>query len=325
MPCHNNKTGDVRPCPRHPICCNRRWRSDSPGWASALSLESLRERYAAPSSGSRFIELDGFPLHYRDEGSRDKPVLVMIHGVVASLHTWDDWVKAMSPYFRIVRFDVPGFGLTGPGRDSRYSGERMVAILGQLLDFLKIDKASIAGNSLGGYIAWNFALAQPQRVERLVLIDPAGYQMRKVPWMIASAALPGSTLAMPLWMPRALIAQGIKEVYGEPGRIKPGVVDRYYDLSRRPGNRKGMMEIFRVLLKVNREELGTSGERIARIVAPTLLMWGERDRWISPKHVPLWQRDLPGIQVKTYPGVGHIPMEEIPEQTAADALRFLMA
>ncbi|MFT0701755.1 hypothetical protein, partial [Citrobacter meridianamericanus] len=87
--------------------------------------------------------------------------------------------------------------------------------------------------------------------------------------MIASAALPGSTLAMPLWMPRALIAQGIKEVYGEPGRIKPGVVDRYYDLSRRPGNRKGMMEIFRVLLKVNREELGTSGERIARIVAPT--------------------------------------------------------
>lgn len=147
MPCHNNKTGDVRPCPRHPICCNRRWRSDSPAWASALSLESLRERYAAPSSGSRFIELDGFPLHYRDEGSRDKPVLVMIHGVVASLHTWDDWVKAMSPYFRIVRFDVPGFGLTGPGRDSRYSGERMVAILGQLLDFLKIDKASIAGNS----------------------------------------------------------------------------------------------------------------------------------------------------------------------------------
>ncbi|MDE3887311.1 alpha/beta hydrolase [Escherichia coli] len=143
--------------------------------------------------------------------------------------------------------------------------------------------------------------------------------------MIASAALPGSTLAMPLWMPRALIAQGIKEVYGEPGRIKPGVVDRYYDLSRRPGNRKGMMEIFRVLLKGKREELGTSGERIARIVAPTLLMWGERDRWISPKHVPLWQRDLPGIQVKTYPGVGHIPMEEIPEQTAADALRFLMA
>ncbi len=289
----------------------------------SLPLDRLKARYASPDSGSRFIELDGFNVHYRDEGSRDKTVLVMIHGVVASLHTWDGWVQAFAPHYRIIRFDVPGFGLTGPKRSGDYSGERMIRIFGLLLDHLRIDKASIAGNSLGGYIAWNFALAQPSRVEKLVLIDPAGYQMRKVPWMIASAALPGSTVAMPMWMPRALIAQGIREVYGEPGRIKPGVVDRYYDLSRRPGNRRAMMEIFRVLLKVNRDELEGTGQRVAAIKAPTLLMWGERDRWISPKHVPLWQRDLPGIQVRTYPGVGHIPMEEIPEQTAADALRFL--
>ncbi|MCU9949333.1 alpha/beta fold hydrolase [Pseudomonas solani] len=289
----------------------------------SLPLDRLKARYASADSGSRFIELDGFNVHYRDEGSRDKPVLVMIHGVVASLHTWDDWVPAFAAHYRIIRFDVPGFGLTGPKRSGDYSGERMIRIFGLLLDHLRIDKVSIAGNSLGGYIAWNFALAQPARVEKLVLIDPAGYQMRKVPWMIASAALPGSTVAMPMWMPRALIAQGIKEVYGEPGRIKSGVVDRYYDLSRRPGNRRAMMEIFRVLLKVNKDELEGTGQRVAAIKAPTLLMWGERDRWISPKHVPLWQRDLPGIQVRTYPGVGHIPMEEIPEQTAADALRFL--
>lgn len=289
----------------------------------ALPLDRLKARYASPDSGSRFIELDGFNVHYRDEGSRDKPVLVMIHGVVASLHTWDGWISAFAPHYRIIRFDVPGFGLTGPKRDGDYSAERMMRVFGLLLDYLGIAKASIAGNSLGGYIAWNFALAAPDRVDKLVLIDPAGYPMAKVPWMIAAAALPGATWAMPLWMPRALIAQGIKEVYGEPGRIKPGVVDRYYDLTRRPGNRRAMMDIFRVLLKVNREELHTTPERVAKIQAPTLLMWGDRDRWISPKHVPLWQRDLPGIQVKTYAGVGHIPMEEIPERTAADALRFL--
>lgn len=289
----------------------------------ALPLDRLKARYASPDSGSRFIELDGFNVHYRDEGSRDKPVLVMIHGVVASLHTWDGWISAFAPHYRIIRFDVPGFGLTGPKRDGDYSAERMMRVFGLLLDYLGIAKASIAGNSLGGYIAWNFALSAPERVDKLVLIDPAGYPMAKVPWMIAAAALPGATWAMPLWMPRALIAQGIKEVYGEPGRIKPGVVDRYYDLTRRPGNRRAMMDIFRVLLKVNREELHTTPERVAKIQAPTLLMWGDRDRWISPKHVPLWQRDLPGIQVKTYAGVGHIPMEEIPERTAADALRFL--
>ncbi|SDL40099.1 alpha/beta fold hydrolase [Pseudomonas indica] len=289
----------------------------------SLPLDRLKARYASPDSGSRFIELDGFNVHYRDEGSRDKPVLVMIHGVVASLHTWDGWVSTFAPHYRIIRFDVPGFGLTGPKRDGDYSAERMMRVFGLLLDYLGIVKASIAGNSLGGYIAWNFAVAAPERVDKLVLIDPAGYPMAKVPWMIAAAALPGATWAMPLWMPRALIAQGIKEVYGEPGRIKPGVIDRYYDLTRRPGNRRAMMDIFRVLLKVNREELHTTPERVAKIQVPTLLMWGDRDRWISPRHVPLWQRDLPGIQVKTYAGVGHIPMEEIPERTAADALRFL--
>ena len=289
----------------------------------ALPLERLKSRYGNAANGSRYIELDGFNLHYRDEGSRDKPALVLIHGVVASLHTWDDWLPAFAADYRVIRFDVPGFGLTGPARDGVYSAERMIKVFGLLLDYLGVNKASIVGNSLGGYIAWNFALAQPQRVEKLVLIDPAGYHMHKVPWMIAAAALPGATVAMPLWMPRALIAQGIKEVYGEPARIKPGVVDRYNDLTRRPGNRRAMMDIFRVLLKVNKEELYGTAARVAQIQAPTLLLWGERDRWISPKHVPLWQRDLPGIQVKTYPGVGHIPMEEIPQQSAADALRFL--
>ncbi len=289
----------------------------------ALPLERLKTRYGNAANGSRYIELDGFNLHYRDEGSREKPVLVLIHGVVASLHTWDDWLPAFAADYRVIRFDVPGFGLTGPARDGVYSAERMIKVFGLLLDYLGVSKASIVGNSLGGYIAWNFALVQPQRVEKLVLIDPAGYHMHKVPWMIAAAALPGVTVAMPLWMPRALIAQGIKEVYGEPARIKPGVVDRYNDLTRRPGNRRAMMDIFRVLLKVNKDELHTTPARVAQIQAPTLLLWGERDRWISPKHVPLWQRDLPGIQVKTYPGVGHIPMEEIPQQSAADALRFL--
>jgi pimeloyl-ACP methyl ester carboxylesterase len=291
----------------------------------ALPLEQLKARYGNAANGSRYIELDGFNVHYRDEGSRDKPALVLIHGVVASLHTWDDWMPAFTADYRVIRFDVPGFGLTGPARDGVYSAERMIKVFGLLLDYLGVTKASLVGNSLGGYIAWNFALVQPQRVHKLVLIDPAGYHMQRVPWMIAAAALPGATVAMPMWMPRALIAQGIKEVYGEPARIKAGVVDRYNDLSRRPGNRRAMMDIFRVLLNVNRSELHTTGERVAQIQAPTLLLWGERDRWISPKHVPLWQRDLPGIQVKTYPGVGHIPMEEIPQQSAADTLRFLQA
>ncbi|WP_282343318.1 alpha/beta hydrolase [Pseudomonas sp. PS02288] len=290
----------------------------------ALSLERLKARYASAESGSRFVELDGFEVHYRDEGSRDKPALVLIHGVVSSLHTWDGWVAQLTAHYRLVRFDLPGFGLTGPPRHGGgYSTERLVRVLGLLLDYLGIERAHIAGNSLGGHLAWNFALQAPQRVSKLLLIDSAGYPMKKVPWMIASAALPGASLTIPLWMPRALIAQGIKEVYGDPERIAPGVVDRYYDLTRRPGNRRAMMEIFRLLLQVNRDELHDTPARVARIGVPTLLMWGESDRWISPRHVELWHRDLPGLQVITYEDVGHIPMEEVPERSAMDALRFL--
>ena len=180
----------------------------------SLSLAALKQRYGHPEQGSRFVRLDGFNLHYRDQGDRNKPVLLLIHGVVASLHTWDAWLPAFAADYRVIRFDVPGFGLTGPPSSGEYTAERMLKVLDLLLDHLDVSKASIVGNSLGGYIAWNYALLKPERVEKLVLIDPACYPMTKVPWMIASAALPGATVAMPMWMPRALIAEGIKQVYG---------------------------------------------------------------------------------------------------------------
>jgi pimeloyl-ACP methyl ester carboxylesterase len=291
----------------------------------SLSLAALKQRYGHPEQGSRFVRLDGFNLHYRDQGDRNKPVLVLIHGVVASLHTWEAWLPFFTRDYRVIRFDVPGFGLTGPPSSGEYSAKRMLKVLDLLLDHLDVSSASLVGNSLGGYLAWNYALLKPERVEKLVLIDPAAYPMTKIPWMIASAGLPGATLAMPIWMPRALIAEGVKQVYGEPARIQPGLVERYYDLSRRPGNRLAMMKIFRLLMQVNRDELHTTPARVAAIQAPTLLLWGARDRWISPSDVPLWQRDLPSIQVQVYAGVGHVPMEEIPAQSAADTLRFLQA
>jgi pimeloyl-ACP methyl ester carboxylesterase len=291
----------------------------------SLSLAALKQRYGHPDQGSRFVRLGGFNLHYRDQGARNKPVLVLIHGVVASLHTWDAWLPAFASDYRVIRFDVPGFGLTGPPNSGEYSAERMLNVLDLLLDHLDVSKATVVGNSLGGYIAWNYALLKPERVDKLVLIDPAGYPMAKVPWMIAAAALPGATVAMPMWMPRVLIAEGVKQVYGEPARIQPGVIDRYYDLSRRPGNRLAMMKIFRMLMHVNRDELHTTPARVAAIQAPTLLLWGARDRWIAPSQVALWQRDLPSIRVQVYAGVGHVPMEEIPAQSAADTLQFLHA
>lgn len=289
----------------------------------ALSLDELIRCYGSAEDGSQYVELDGFNVHFRDQGDPQKPPLVLIHGVASSLHAWNDWLTELAGDYRVIRFDLPGFGLTGPAKDGEYSAERVHHMLGLLLDYLNVERASIAGSSLGGYIAWTFAVQHPERVNKLILIDPVGYHIDKVPRLMAAANIPGSPLLMPVWMPKALIVQGVRELYGEPEKIKPGTLERIYNLSRRPGNRRAMIDVFRLFIHANRVEFLDVSERICTIKAPVLLMWGAQDRWVSANHVSRWQQDLPDIQVIIYAGVGHVAMEEIPQQSAADAQRFL--
>lgn len=288
----------------------------------SLPMEELTARYASAESGSKFLEIDGVRLHYRDEGSHDKPTLLLLHGVVSSLHTWDGWVAELKNDYRIIRIDVPGFGLTGPLPDGQYQPERIVGMIDQLLDKLEVQELSIAGNSLGGYMAWNYALKRPDRVEKLVLIDPAAYPMEKAPWVIAIADLPGARELAPLWIPKSVISMNVSDVYGQSWRIRDGVIDRYYDINRRPGNRAAMIDIFRMINNLN-DPAQDPSEQIAQISTPTLLMWGDKDRWIPPSQAQQWQRDLPSLTLKMYPDIGHVPMEEIPVQSAWDAKRFL--
>lgn len=289
----------------------------------ALSLNELIRCYGSADDGSQFIELDGFNVHFRDQGARDQPALVLIHGVASSLHAWDDWQLALGKHFRIIRFDLPGFGLTGPAQDGEYSAERVHHMLVLLLNYLNVERAFIAGSSLGGYLAWSFAQYRPERVIKLILIDPVGYHMEKIPRLVAAAAIPGSSLLLPVWMPKILIAQGIREMYGQPAKLKTSTLERHCNLSRRPGNLRAMMAVFRLFMRANQQEFPDVSARIRSIKTPVLLMWGAQDRWISSSHVLHWQKDLPDIQVIIYAGVGHVAMEEIPRQSAADALRFL--
>ena len=146
-------------------------------WAPDRPVDTLKTRWAA--APSRFIELQGMQVHLRDEGPRDDPEpIVLIHGTSASLHTWDGWVAALSPHRRVVRMDLPGFGLTGPAPDGNYSMARYTDFVLEFLDLLKIDQAVLAGNSLGGGIAWQTALAHPKRVSQLVLVDATGYPLQ---------------------------------------------------------------------------------------------------------------------------------------------------
>ena len=143
-------------------------------WAPDRPVDALKARWAAPPS--YFLALQGMQVHVRDEGPRDDPTpIVLIHGTSASLHTWDGWAEALRSQRRVIRFDLPGFGLTGPNAADDYSMAVYVQWLGALLDRLGVQRAVLAGNSLGGEVAWATAHAMPERVDKLILVDAAGY------------------------------------------------------------------------------------------------------------------------------------------------------
>ncbi|MFM1756412.1 MAG: hypothetical protein RL621_1366, partial [Bacteroidota bacterium] len=139
-----------------------------------ISREQLKSKYA--QSPSKFIPVMGMQVHYRDEGNKeDTTPLLFIHGTSSSLNTWDSLVKLMPNHKRIIRLDMPAFGLTGPNPENEYSYQYYSQFLYAFLNELNIKQCIVAGNSLGGGIAWHFALAYPKQVHQLILIDASGY------------------------------------------------------------------------------------------------------------------------------------------------------
>lgn len=277
----------------------------------------LEARYA--DDASRFVQLDGLRVHYKDEGSG--PTLLLIHGTASSLHTWDGWVRELEGDFRVLRLDLPAYGLTGPEGDHDYSPRRRTDVLVALLDHLGVPRCSVAGNSLGGYLAWQLAMRHPERVDRLVLIDAAGYPEPRPGGMtvLDLGKVPLLSGALSRLTPRFLIASGVRESYGDPSKLAPEVIDRYWRLLRRPGNRQAL------LADLNQQGGRPQHEAIGTLRQPTLVMWGREDQLIKVELAERFHRELPSSQLVIYDGVGHVPMEEIPERSAADARAFLLA
>jgi pimeloyl-ACP methyl ester carboxylesterase len=268
---------------------------------------------------SRYVQIDGRRVHYRDEGEGPN-TLVLLHGVMASLHTWDGWVEALSPHFRILRVDLPGFGFSDDLPAEQYSPQHSARLLEQLRKAFGVTRMHIAGNSLGGLIAWYYAAHYAEHVDKLILIDPIAYPQR-LPPVMQLVSLPGIGEVARFITPRAVVEQNVRQVYGDPKNIMPGTMERYYNLLMHGDNRRAMVRMFRTI-KLMRDDPSIA-LAVRDVKAPTLLMWGERDRWVPPALITRWRADLRDVRVKVYPGLGHIPMEEQPALTAADALAFL--
>jgi pimeloyl-ACP methyl ester carboxylesterase len=281
-------------------------------------VSALQAKWAPPPS--QFIAVRGMQLHLRDEGPRDDPVpIVLLHGTGASLHTWDGWTRELARERRVIRFDLPGFGLTGPSPDGVYSIESYVDTVLALADTLGVQRFIVAGNSLGGYVAWATAVLHPERVDRLILVDAAGYPFRSqsIPLAFRIARTPVLNVLMRDVLPRSVVAASLRNVYGDPTRVTPALVDRYFDLATRAGNRAALVARF------DQTTPGSLAERVPEIRVPTLILWGGKDRLIPLEFGARFARDIQGSRLVVFDTLGHVPHEEDPARTVAAVLPFI--
>ena len=287
-------------------------------WAPDQSVDELKPQWAAPPS--QFIDVKGLAVHVRDEGVRDDPVpLVLIHGTSASLHTWDGWVVALKDQRRIIRMDIPAFGLTGPSADADYHSPRYAKFILDLLDVMKVERFSIAGNSLGGEISWLVAVAAPQRVDRLILVDAGGYAFKpaSLPLGFRLARMPETEWIMEHTMSRRVMESSVKNVYGDPAKVSPELVDRYQAMTLRAGNRHALRQRFAQL------DQGAQAASINTLKLPTLIIWGAKDRLIPVEFSRRFNQDIAGSKLVIFDQLGHVPHEEDPVATVAVVKEFL--
>jgi len=289
-------------------------------WEPDRSVDSLKARWAAPPS--TFLPLDGMNVHLRDEGSRDDAVpIVLLHGTSASLHTWDGWTAALSKNRRVIRFDLPGFGLTGPSPTSDYTIAAYSRFVVAMLDALSVKRCVLAGNSLGGEIAWATAVATPDRVSALILVDAAGHRLRSasVPIGFRAARVPVLNKLFLKLLPRRIVTSSVRNVYGDPSKVTDELVDRYFELTLREGNRAALP------LRFEQAVSGANEENVKKVTAPTLILWGGLDGLIPLEHAALFAKEIAGSTLVTFPSLGHVPQEEDAAVSVAEVQRFLAA
>ncbi|HNI44305.1 MAG: alpha/beta hydrolase [Chitinophagales bacterium] len=277
------------------------------------ALTELIHKYT--NDASRFMVIDGMLVHYRDEG-RGFPIL-MVHGAFSSLHTFDGWAKHLKQYYRVIRLDLPGFGLTGPNPENNYSIPNHIRIVNILLNRLGVHACNVIGSSLGGWLSWEFALRYPERVQKMVLIDSAGFLDQKtIPVPFRMARTPFADKVVKYVIQKPILEQFLRQVYFDQSKITPSLIDRYYDLFTREGNPEAFLKLVNDKHKDNTRHL-------KQIETPTLVMWGTEDRWVPVEYAYKFKQELPNAKLVLYKNVGHIPMEEVPSITIKETANFL--
>jgi pimeloyl-ACP methyl ester carboxylesterase len=288
-----------------------------------ISYNTLESVYS--KSNSRYLKSGNkIELHFTDTGPRDAPTLVLVHGYSASLNTWDGWARKLRKDYRVIRLDLPGHGLSRCVDNDEIGVEQFIASIDRVTHSLNVNKFTLVGSSMGGHTAWAYALAHPEKLDGLVLVDAAG-------WLDEPGEGDSDPLIFKLLRNgiarnvmkdldmSALIRSGLENSFADPELVTDEMVERYSAMSRAPCHREALLKIMSgTTLRVL-----ASKDRLSAITTPTLILHGDADNLIPVAHARKFADAIPGSKLIIYPDTGHIPQEEVPEASVQDLKIFL--
>lgn len=295
-----------------------------------IPYAALEARYANPDS--HFVDLPGgLHVHYQDvggaatgapaAGAHALPLLVLLHGFGDSYTSWDGWVRDLKSKFRIIVPDFPGHGLTRAPQGYELSGAGLADVIDALAAKLELPSFVVAGNSMGGGVAWELAVRHRRRITALILVDAAGFPNDGPP-----PAIPLAFRILQYRLGRALlrsidnrplIDEALKTDVYDKNVITPALVDRWAEFQRAPGHRAILMSFHPTVFAQ------ASAAPLRDIGVPTLVLHGESDPLIEPASARKFAAAIPGARLILYPHVGHLPQIEIPQRSALDVAEFL--
>lgn len=284
-------------------------------WRTLTPPEPVDAAAIYMTSDDRMMQIAGANVRVRIEGPEDAPPIILLHGFIYSLETWDAWAASLKADYRVIRYDLLGHGLSGPDPQERYAPQERAEFIGDVMEALGIERAIIGGNSLGGLAAWRFAATYPDRVEALVLVSPGAYPTNGV----EDEPLPPPPQVEAFLRTAAdpAVAFTLGNIYADKADVTPERIELVGTMMRQEGNGEAYVKSIKEFTLPDPEPM------LAKITAPTLIFWGADDRVIPVDHGERLATAIPNARLVVYPGVGHVAHEEEPEKSVNELRAFL--
>lgn len=285
-------------------------------WAyQDIPAEALEAKYG--NDASRFMNVAGVRMHYRDEGPRDAPAIVLVHANFASLLGWEPWVEALKDKYRIVRFDMTSHGLTGPDPTGDYGLERTMDLTERFIDAVGLKNFTIGGTSLGGTVSLLYTNRHPDRVNRLILLSPGSLEGREQ--KERRGEVPDAAYVLKYIMPRALPKSFLTSGFGSQSEPSEELIDQWFELWRLEGQREAQLD------RLSQYKVFDVEAAFRAVDKPVLLLWGEENTTAKYEQAAEVQHLLENTDVTfiSYPGVGHMAVQQAGDEIGADVRSWL--